>query len=58
MSYCFLLDREPSDKELKSLTDAAMKVVKDKKELAMNSFMNQLKQDLANLKRLKHEQQS
>ena len=55
MSYSFLLDREPSDKELKILTDAAIKHVKEKKELAINSFKARLQHDLEQLKCKKHE---
>ncbi|UQB42245.1 hypothetical protein JX580_11415 [Thiomicrospira microaerophila] len=58
MSYHFLLEREPSDKELKALTDAAIIAVKEKKTQALDSFMNQLKQDLINLKKIQHAQQS
>lgn len=58
MSYHFLLDREPSDKELKVLTDAAIIAVKEKKTQALDSFMDQLKQDLINLKKIQHAPQS
>lgn len=53
MSYSFLLDREPSDEELKTLTDAAIKNVKEKKEAALNAFTDRLKHDLEQLKRKK-----
>ncbi|NCN44065.1 MAG: hypothetical protein GW843_09210 [Thiomicrospira sp.] len=50
MSYSFLLNREPSDEELKTLTDAAIKNVKEKKEAAISAFKARLKHDLEQLK--------
>ncbi len=55
MPYQFLLDREPSDEELKILTDAAMQAVKEKKEAAINRFMSHLSQEFTELKRKKLE---
>lgn len=55
MSYSFLLDREPSDEELKMLTDSAIKNAKEKKEATLAEFMLRLKNELEMLKKAKHQ---